>query len=60
MLVATYMIFQNNKFLEYVNKHRKLFAKEFMSRFEDYRKIDQGEKAKYVNDNLKKFQYKQI
>ena len=47
------IICQNlDKNFEYVNEHKKIFEKEYKSLFEDYRGIDQGEKAKYVNDKL--------
>ena len=54
--MATYVRFQTNIFFEYVTKHQKLFAKEYMSRFEEYKDADQGEKAKFVNDKLSNLQ----
>ena len=40
------------KYFEFLNKYEKQYAKEFDSKFDDYRDIDQKEKEKYVNRKL--------
>ena len=40
------------KYFEFLNKHEKEYAKEFDSKYDDYRDIDQKEKEKYVNKKL--------
>ena len=40
------------KYFEFLNKHEKQYAKEFDSKYDDYRDIDQKEKEKYVNKKL--------
>ena len=40
------------KYFEFLNKYEKQYAKEFDSKYEDYRDIDQKEKAIYVNRKL--------
>ena len=40
------------KNFEFLNKHEKQYAKEFDSKYDDYRDIDQKEKEKYVNKKL--------
>ena len=41
-----------DEFFEFINKHRKMIETEYDSQFNDYRDINQDEKAKYVNDKL--------
>ena len=40
------------KYFEFLNKHEKEYEKEFDSKYNDYRDIDQKEKEKYVNKKL--------
>ena len=40
------------KYFEFLNKYEKQYAKEFDSKYNDYRDIDQKEKEKYVNRKL--------
>ena len=40
------------KYFEFLNKYEKQYAKEFDSKYNDYRGIDQKEKEKYVNRKL--------
>ena len=40
------------KYFEFLNKLEKEYAKEFDSKYDDYRDIDQKEKEKYVNKKL--------
>ena len=40
------------KYFELLNKYEKQYAKEFDSKYNDYRDIDQKEKEKYVNRKL--------
>ena len=40
------------KYFEFSNKYEKQYAKEFDSKYDDYRDIDQKEKEKYVNRRL--------
>ena len=40
------------KYFEFLNKYEKQYAKEFDSKFDDYRDINQKEKEKYVNRKL--------
>ena len=40
------------KYFEFLNKYEKQYAKEFDSKYDDYRDIDQKEKEKYVNRKL--------
>ena len=40
------------KYFEFLNKHEKEYAKEFDSKYDDYRDIDQKEKEKYVIKKL--------
>ena len=40
------------KYCEFLNKYEKQYAKEFDSKYADYRDIDQKEKEKYVNRKL--------
>ena len=40
------------KYFEFLNKYEKQYAKEFDSKYNDYRDIDQKEKEKYVNKKL--------
>ena len=40
------------KYFEFLNKHEKQYVKEFDSKFDDYRDIDQKEKGKFVNRKL--------
>ena len=39
-------------YMEYKNKHFKIFEKEYESQFEDYRDEDIEEKEKYINEKL--------
>ena len=41
-------------YFEFLNKYEKQYAKEFDSKYDDYRDIDQKEKEKYVNRKLNK------
>ena len=40
------------KYFEFLHKYEKQYAKEFNSKFDDYRYINQKEKEKYVNKKL--------
>ena len=40
------------KYFEFLNKYEKQYAKEFDSKYDDYRDIDQKEKEKFVNKKL--------
>ena len=40
------------RYFEFLNKYEKQYAKEFDSKYDDYRDIDQKEKEKYVNRKL--------
>ena len=40
------------KYFKFLNKYEKQYAKEFDSKYDDYRDIDQKEKEKYVNKKL--------
>ena len=40
------------KYFEFLNNHEKQYSKEFDSKYDDYRNIDQREKEKYVNRKL--------
>ena len=40
------------KYFEFLNKHEKEYEKEFDSKYNDYRDIDQKEKEKYVNKKI--------
>ena len=40
------------KYFNFLNKHEKQYTKEFDSKYDDYRDIDQKEKEKYVNKKL--------
>ena len=40
------------KYFEFLNKHEKQYSKEFDSKYDDYRDINQKEKEKYVNKKL--------
>ena len=40
------------KYFEFLNKHEKQYEKEFDSKYDDYRDIDQKEKEEYVNKKL--------
>ena len=42
----------SEKYFELLNKYEKQYAKEFDSKYDDYRNIDQKEKEKYVNQKL--------
>ena len=44
----------SDKYFGFINKHRKVIEIEYDSHFEDYRDIDQEEKAKHVNHKLMK------
>ena len=39
-------------YMEYKNKHFKIFEKEYESQFDDYRDENDEEKVKYINENL--------
>ena len=39
-------------YMEYKNKHFKIFEKEYEDRFDDYRDEDEEEKGKYINEKL--------
>ena len=39
----------SEKYFKFLNKYEKQYAKEFNSKYDDYRDIDQKEKEKYVN-----------
>ena len=39
-------------YLEYKNKHFKIFEKEYENQFDDYRVEDKDEKEKYINEKL--------
>ena len=39
-------------YLEYKNKHFKIYEKEYENQFNDYRKEDKDEKEKYINEKL--------
>ena len=41
------------KYFEFLNKYEKLYAKEFDSKYDEYRDVNQEEKADYVNNKLK-------
>ena len=41
-------------YFKFLNKHEKQYAKEFDSKYDDYRDIDEKEKEKYVNRKLNK------
>ena len=40
------------KYFEFLNKHEKQYSKEFDSKYDDYRDIDQKENANYMNKKL--------
>ena len=40
------------KYFEFLKEHEKLYAKEFKSKYDDYRDVNQKEKEKYVNEKL--------
>ena len=40
------------KYFKFLNKYEKQYAKEFSSKYDDYRDIDQKEKEKFVNKKL--------
>ena len=40
------------KYFKFLNEYEKQYAKEFSSKYDDYRDIDQKENAKYVNKKL--------
>ena len=40
------------KYFEFVNKYEKQYAKEFDSKYDDYRDINQKEKTNYINKKL--------
>ena len=42
------------KYFEYTNKHRKLLENVYDSQFDDYRGVNQEERAKYINNKLNK------
>ena len=42
------------KYFEFLNNYEKQYSKEFDSKYDDYRNIDQKEKEKYVNRKLNK------
>ena len=42
------------KFFEFLNENEELYVKEFDSKYDDYRDIDQKEKEKYVNRKFNK------
>ena len=45
------------KYFELLNKHEKLYPKEFDSKYDDYRDINQKEKTDYINKNLTCYQF---
>ena len=46
--------------MNYENKHFKIIEKEYESKFEDYRDIDEEEKEKYINEKLSKLPIHQL
>ena len=40
------------KYFEFLNEHEKQYAEEFISKYDDYRDIDQKEKTDYTNKTL--------
>ena len=47
-------------YMEYKNKHYKIFQKEYESQFEDYRLEDIEEKEKYINEKLSELRLHKI
>ena len=47
-------------YIEYKNKHFKIFEKEYEDQFDDYRDEDIDEKEKYINEKLKSTSYTSI
>ena len=45
------------KYFKFLNNYEKQYAKEFDSKYDDYRDIDQKEKEKYVNKDLTCYQF---
>ena len=46
--------------MEYINKHFKIFEKEYESQFDDYRDEDIDEKEKYINEKLSQLPIHQL
>ena len=46
------IIYDLEKFFEILNKYEKLYAKEFDSKYEDYRDKIQNEKTDYINNKF--------
>ena len=40
------------KYFGFLNKYEKQYDKEFKSKYDDYRDIDQKEKIDFINNNL--------
>ena len=45
------------KYFDFLNENEKQYTKEFDSKYNDYRDIDQKEKEKYVNKKLTCYQF---
>ena len=47
-------------YMEYKNKHFKIFEKEYENQFDDYRDEDEEEKEKYINEKLSELRLHKI
>ena len=45
------------KYFKFLNKYDKQYGKEFDSRYDDYRDINEKEKTDYMNKNLTSYQF---